>query len=119
MKITSSVFSDKFELCDAKGEVVKEVPFTINLTNTAQTVLQKRQELDAVNPDDIDAMGKAFQDLLTIIFGKEIADELVAFFQNDYLAMIAELAPVLTDYIFPVFHNYRKSALDAKKKVKK
>ena len=119
MKITSSVFSDKFELCNAKGEVVKEVPFTINLTNTAQTVLQKRQDLDAVNPDDVGAMGKAFQDLLIIIFGKEVTDELVDFFQNDYLAMITELAPVLTDHIFPVFHKYRKSALDAKKKVKK
>ena len=119
MKIQSSVFHDKLELCDATGEVVKEIPFTINLTSSVQAVLNKREELDAVDKNDVEAMGAAFQELLGIVFGKSIADELIAYYQNDYMAMIAEMAPVLTDYIFPVFYKYRKTTLDARKKIKK
>ena len=119
MKITSSVFSDKFELCNAKGELVKEIPFTVNITNVANLVTQKQHALADVDQNDVAAMGKAFIDLLTAIFGEKVTGELLDFYAEDYLVMITDIAPMLTANIFPVFDNYRKSIIAARKKVKK
>ena len=119
MKITSSVFSDKFELCNAKGELVKEIPFTVNITSVAALVTQKQHALADVDQNDVAAMGKEFIELLTAIFGEQVTSELLDYYAEDYLVMITDLAPMLTENIFPVFDNYRKSIIDAKKKVKK
>lgn len=120
MKIRSSVYSDKFELCDPRtGEVVKEVPFTVNVSSVVALVTRRQKELAEVDNNDPEAMGKSFIALLDAIFGEDVTRELADFFKNDYLVMIADLAPVLTDEIFPVFSRYRKAAIDARKKVKK
>lgn len=120
MKIKSSVFSDKFELCDPRtGEVVKEVPFTVNVFAVVNLVTHRQKEMAEVNQNDPEAMGKSFIALLDAIFGEDVTRELLDFFKNDYMVMITDLAPVLTDEIFPVFNRYRKAAIDARKKVKK
>lgn len=119
MKINSSIYQDKLELCNAKGEVEKEIPFTINVTATAMLVTQKQHALADVEQDDVTAMGKAFVDLLVAIFGEQVTNELLDYYAEDYLLMITDIAPVLTQNIFPVFDNYRKSVIAAHKKAKK
>lgn len=120
MKITSSVYTDKLELCDPKtGEVVKEIPFTINFTATFENVLQKRYEMSQISTDDPEAMGKSFIELLSAIFGEEVANSLLDYFKDDYLMMITDLAPYLTAEIFPVYERFTNRAAALRKKPKK
>ena len=119
MKIQSSVYRDKLELCDSNGELVKELPFTINVTALADSVHRKQQQLAKVGQSDLETMGHAFVELLEAIFGKSITDELLEYYQKDYLVMVTDLAPVLTQELFPLFDKYRKNAINARKKVKK
>ena len=119
MKLNSSIYRDKFELCDQNGEVVKEIPFVVNVTATAQLVTTKQREMTEVDQNDPAAMGKAFIELLEAIFGSEVVQELVDYYASDYMTMVIDLAPLLTENIFPVFNNYRRSAIEARKKVKK
>lgn len=120
MKITNSVLRDKFELCDPKtGEVVKELPFTVNITATIQAATRKQAEMAVVDSADPEAMGKAFVGLLEAIFGAEVTNGLLEYFEDDYMQMIVDLEPVLTDVIFPAFTQYRSKAIAAKKKVKR
>lgn len=119
MKIQSSVYRDTLELCDSNGELVKELPFTINVTALADTVHQKQRQLTKVDQSDMESMGRAFIELLEAIFGTPVTDELLDYYQKDYIVMITDLTPVLTQELFPLFDKYRKNAINARKKVKK
>ena len=119
MKIQSSIYRDKLELCDSNGELVKELPFTINITALADTVLHKQRQLTKVDQSDLEALGRSFIELLEAIFGKAITDELLDYYQKDYIVMITDLAPGLTQELLPLFDKHRKNAINARKKVKK
>lgn len=119
MKVTKSVYTDKFEFCDAQGNVIKTIPFTINITSTCTAVTKKQHELATVNEEDVEAVGKSFVELLMAIFGGQVTHELLDYYSDDYFALVADITPTLVDDIFPLFDQYRKHILAAKKKVKK
>lgn len=119
MKVTKSSYTDKFEFCDPQGNVVKVIPFNINITSTCAAVTKKQHELATVDAENAEAVGKSFVELLMAIFGGQVTHELLDYYSDDYFAMVADLTPLLVENIFPLFDQYRKNILAAKKKVKK
>lgn len=118
MKIQTSFIKDTIELTNNHGEIVKTLPFSINVTKLADEVQKKRIEI-AQHTDDYEATGRATVELFSLLFGADNTNELLDFYENDYTAMIADLAPYIVEYIFPSFDRMRENVIKAKKSLKR
>jgi hypothetical protein len=120
MKIQSSVIRDKFEFTDTDGNVIKEIPFTINATALNDSVAQARIKFaQASSENDPHAMTETCVMLYETIFGKAVTDELRAFYDNDILTLMVDTAPYLVDRVFPLFDRLRVNAINLRKKAKR
>ena len=112
MKIQTSLIKDSIELYQGET-LVKSVPFTFN----AQACLQQVQRLRA----DIikrNATGRAFWQLLCVVFGENVCKELDEWYEGDYMSMLADLGPILTDTIYPAVDRLTESIVQTRKRLK-
>ena len=119
MKIKSSIIRDTLELTDNHGEVVKTLPFTINVTKIAGEVQKKRIQLASTDPKDLEATGKTTVELFSLFFGEDNTKELLDFYENDYATMIADIVPYIVEYIIPSFDRVQENIIKAKKGLKR
>ena len=119
MKIKSSIIRDKLEITDATGEVVKEIPFVINTTRIADEVTRKRIALSKIDKTNSEALGRAVVDLIYTLFGEDTANEIFTYYDGDHIAMMADLSPVISEVIYPVFDSLRRKMVDTIKKTKR
>lgn len=118
MKIQTSVIKDTLELTNNHGEIVKTLPFSINVTKLASEVQKKRLEL-AQHTDDLEATGRTTVELFALLFGADNTNELLDFYENDYATMIADIVPYVVEYIMPSFDRLRENVIKAKKSLKR
>lgn len=120
MKIESSLIRDKFEFTDHEGNILKEVPFTINITEAADRLTSARDELAKVAASDNTAdLKSSAARLFECIFGPAVAGEILDYYADDSSAMMIDLAPYLLDRVFPQIDKVRETALEMKKRVKR
>ena len=119
MDIKTSVIRDSLNLIDPRSNnKIITIPYEINITNIVNNVTQKQKALAMTDENDHVAMGKSFCDLVEAIFGQNVVKKLLDFYKDNYIAMVADLTPVLMEEIFPLFDEYRKLFIDSKKKMK-
>lgn len=118
MKIQSSLIKDTIELY--QGNVLqKSIPFTFNATASLQAVQRKRAELikkhDAA---DLEGTGRTFFELLGIIFGQDVVAELDDWYKGDYMTMLNDIGPILTDVIYPTIDAMTENLVKTRKRMK-
>ena len=118
MKVISSIIEEVIEIVDAQGNDLKLIPFKVNLTRAGSAIQQKRIEL-ANASDDIEKAGIAFCNLLEVVFGKDALNELVDYYGDDYTSMVTDIAPILTDVIFPALDAQREKLVESRKRAKR
>lgn len=120
MKIVSSLISDKIEIVDAGGNTLKEFPYQVNAAKVADEVAAKRREIAALTESkDENGIQKATVELFNAIFGTDTTNGLLEFYHNDYLTMMADIAPIVIENIFPVFDALREKAVALRKRAKR
>lgn len=114
----SETFSDKLELKDAAGE---SLVLDIRLGITLQTAkeyralqmrlldLQKRAADEPGNPETIEQTGRAVADLLALLFGAENLEKMAAFYDGDFVTMLADVFPYIREVIAPKFCSLAKA----------
>lgn len=119
MKITSSIIRDKFEFCDAQGNLIKEIPYTVNVSRVADEVTKRRLELlKAQQAQDFEQIGAAVILLFNAIFGAETTQELFDFCDGDYVVLMNDTLPVVATQILPAIDAARKQMVEVKKLIK-
>ena len=121
VKIQSSVLRGVFELSDAAGNNEKRIPYNINLTKVnIQQLDLMRQELSIAHKDnDLERMGRIVSELFEEVLGEETVSELADYYQGDFIAMLADLAPFITDEVFPALDRTNKKLAAGHKGVKR
>lgn len=121
VKIQSSVLRGVFELSDAAGNNEKRIPYNINLTKVnIQQLDLMRQELSIAHKDnDLERMGRIVSELFEEVLGEETVAELADYYQGDFVAMLADLAPFITDEVFPALDRTNKKLAAGHKGVKR
>lgn len=119
MKIQTAIIKDSIDLY--KGdELVKSVPFKFNALTSMRKVQHLRNEVMNKNlTGDLEATGKAFWDLLCIIFGEDACLELDDWYDGDYLTMMGDIAPILTDVIYPAVDRLSDEVVQMSKRGKR
>lgn len=114
----SEAFSDRLELKDAAGE---SLVLDIRLGITPQTAreyrvlqirlldLQKRAADKPGDPDTIEQTGRAVADLLALLFGAENLEKMAAFYDGDFVTMLADVFPYIREVIAPRLASLAKA----------
>ena len=119
MKIYRPIIEDTLELCNADGEVVKEIPFVINVNQMYKTLVAKYAQLAAqvsVPEEDKEKTMEIVKDLCLSAFGKEVISETLDFFQDEESAY-ASLVSCYVEKIYPLMIRLRAETLEQKKKM--
>lgn len=118
MKIVSSVIAETIEIENEKGEIVKEIPFRLNISELGGKIAKKRLELANTDKADVEAVGKVFCELLEATFGETVLNELVDYYGTDYTAMVTDLVPIYTELVFPALDKQRDRLINSRKRIK-
>lgn len=119
MKITSSIIRDSFEFCDAQGNLIKEIPYVVNISRVADEVTKRRLELlKAQQAKDFEQIGAAVILLFNAIFGEDVTKELLEVCAGDYVALMNDTLPVVATQILPAVDQARKQMVEMKKLIK-
>lgn len=122
----SAKITETLELCGDNGEVVKSLPITVDVEAiagelrrrlTAVTTAEKLLK-QAVGRKDYDAAyelyGQTVTDVFSACFGKENTEEIVDFYDGNFVEMSLALVPFIYDVILPAANDVirqRKAAL--------
>lgn len=120
MKVQTSIFEDDLELVNPKtGEVERSIHFRLNLAAMYDKIAVKKEELAAVNPENVEQLGQKTIELFDLIFGEDAISDILDYYRQDYIAMIGDLTTPICDVIYPALDQYRARLMDAKKRVKR
>lgn len=119
MKVQTTLIRDVVEIVNAKGETIKTWPYTFNVSTGFKRVQELRAEMMKQNQaKDLEAVGRAVFELMAAVFGDDNAADMVKFYENDYMTMLNDLAPVLLDEIYPAVDRYVDNMLQLRKRTK-
>ena len=105
-----SKIKERLELCDESGEVVLPIDVEINVDDmagriaAAQQTLYMAQALIEKEPQSEkaqEAFGTAVIAMFAVIFGKDNADKIVAFYDGRYSEMLLDVFPFINEVIMP------------------
>lgn len=121
MKIYRPIIEDSLELCNADGEVVKEIPFTINVNQMYKTLTAKYAKLSAQvsipeAAEDKEKVMEVVKDLCLSAFGESVVSDTLDFFQDEESAY-ASLISCYVEKIYPLMIRLRNETLKEKKKL--
>lgn len=118
MKIQTTLIKDSIDLYQGET-LVKSVPFTFNAQECLQQVQHLRAEILNKNASgDVEGVGTAFWRLLCVVFGENVCAELNEWYQGDYMTMLADLGPVLTEVIYPAVDKLTDTIVQTRKRMK-
>lgn len=118
MKIQTSLIKDSIELYQGET-LVKSVPFTFNAQACLQQVQRLRADIIKRNATgDAEGTGRAFWQLLCVVFGENVCKELDEWYEGDYMSMLADLGPILTDTIYPAVDRLTERIVQTRKRLK-
>ena len=118
MKIQSSIIRDTIELTDANGDILKSIPFTVNCTQVWKKANIIRAEISKIESNDIDHFGELAEQLFRVIFGDAVTDELIQFYDGDFVCIVTDCAVILNDLVYPAFNRIAEQNLNARKAMK-
>lgn len=120
MKIESSIVEDNIEIVNSKDETVLNIPFRINLTASYERVNKARYDFKVVSQtEDVNAIGEAVIALFVAVFGEDITEQIINYYQKDYITMLTDMTPYFSEVIYPALENYREKTLAAHKRAKR
>lgn len=105
-----SRIKERLELCDESGAIVLPIDVEINVDDmagritAAQQTLGMAQALVNKEPQSAkaqEAFGAAVIALFAVIFGKDNADKIIAFYDGRYTEMLVDVFPFINDVIMP------------------
>lgn len=118
MKIQTTLIKDSIDLYQGET-LVKSVPFTFNAQHCLQQVQRLRAEIIKTNAaGDPEGTGKAFWKLLCVVFGEDVCNQLDEWYAGDYLTMLGDLGPLLTDVIYPAVDRLTDTLVQTRKRMK-
>ncbi len=115
----SSVLTEDIELINKNNEVEKVLHIEFNADrmarefNTARNgIIRAQKEVnEGKAADAYTAFGKAAIEMFKVVFGEENTLAILEFYENNYVEMVSELMPFITDVAAPAVQQ----AVDAKK----
>lgn len=117
MKIYRPMIEDSLELCNADGELIKEVPFKINVNEMYKILTAKWGKVSAqASVDDKDKMMEVTKDLCNTAFGKDVIKEVLDFFGDDESAY-ASLLACYVEKVYPLMIRLRMENIEQRKKL--
>ena len=114
----SETFADQLELKDAAGQSLvldaklNVTPALVKEYRALQVRLLELQKQAAGKPGDPDVLeqiGRAVSDVLTLLFGEENIRKMTAFYDGDFVTMLADIFPYIQNVIVPRFSKLAKS----------
>ena len=118
MTIQTSLIKDSIELYQGET-LVKSVPFTFNAQACLQQVQHLRAEILNHNAQgNVEGVGNAFWRLLCVVFGETVCNELNEWYQGDYMTMLADIGPILTEIIYPAVDKLTDTIVQTRKRMK-
>lgn len=115
---------EEFELVDENDKVVECLKVDLSAPGLTEKIRQKyvalvnvQQEVQGINAGDntqeevmkaCTLLGTAVVDLIEAVFGREDAEKIVAFYENGYSEMVAEVLPFISDVVLPRMNEIRK-----------
>ena len=116
MKLYRPIIEDKLELCNADGELVKEIPFRINVNESYKKLTAKWGQLSAqVNTDDIERTMTIVKDLCLMAFGESVVQEALEFFGDEYFCL-SSLLNCYTEKVYPMMIRLRAENIEQMRK---
>lgn len=121
VKIQTSVIRGVFELSDAAGNNEKKIPYSISLSkiNLRQIDALQAELANAHKDNDLERLGKIVMELFAAILGENTVAELVDYYQEDYVSLLADLSPFLSDEVFPALDRINKKLVNEHKRGKR
>ena len=116
MRIQSSIIRETLEIEDHTGKVIREIPFVVDVAAVGDKIMRKRIAIS--KEKDVESTGKAFLELLELIFGKQTTNELLSLYGDNYTALVIDLTPVLVDFVYPAIDKQREKVVEMRKRVK-
>lgn len=115
----SAVLKEDIELINKNNEVEKVIHVEFNADamarefNTARNgIIRAQREVSKGEVSDkYTSFGEAVIEIFRVVFGEENTREIIEFYENNYLEMVSELMPFITDVAAPAVQQ----AVDAKK----
>ena len=118
MRVQTTLIKDSIDLYQGE-ELVKSIPFTFNAQSCLQKVQRLRADMLKKNADgNIEGVGQAFWELLCVVFGEGVCNELNEWYDGDYLTMLADVGPILTDLVYPAVDRLTENIVKTHKRVK-
>lgn len=127
-----SRINERLELCDESGAVVLPIDVEINVDDiagkltAAQQTLGMAQALINKEPKSAEAQeafGAAVIALFAVIFGKDNADKIIAFYDGRYTEMMLDVFPFINEAIMPKIkaasEERKRQLLDAARATKR
>ena len=121
MKIYRPIIEDSLELCNADGEVVKEIFFTINVNEMYKELIAKYGKLSAqINTEggaeDKEMTLALVKDLCLSAYGEDVVAQTLDFFKDEESAL-ASLISCYVEKIYPLMIRLRMENLEQRKKM--
>lgn len=115
----SAVLIEDIELINKNNEVEKVIHVKFNADRMAREFNEARNGIiraqAEVKKGDVSdrytTFGEAVIEIFRVVFGEENTREIIEFYENNYLEMVSELMPFITDVAAPAVQQ----AVDAKK----
>lgn len=116
----SAVLTEDIELINKNNEVEKVLHVEFDADrfarefNTAKNgIIRAENEIKkGNNTDSYAAFGNAAVEMFKVVFGERNTLEILEFYEDNYIEMISELMPFITDVVTPAVQQ----AVDTKKK---
>ncbi len=118
--------TDKLELCDKDGNVVKTLDIYIDVDAVAgelrrrlANIMTAEKQLKNARRENyaelLSLYGQTVTDIFCVCFGKENTEAITEFFEGNYIEMSAKLTPYIYEFILPAVN----AALTERKKTMK
>lgn len=101
--------SEDIELIGKDGQVAKVIHVEFNPEKLARSFNSARNDIIRAQLDmkkgstgkKLEAFGSAIIKMFKVVFGEENTDELIEFFENNYVEMTEQIMPFITDVAAP------------------
>lgn len=117
------VYEEDFQLLDEKGEVQHTFKVSLDADSIVRKLSEQHTELvqccqkmqQVKNENALEVVGKAVDNILETVFGKEDAGTILDFYRHRYIEICQEVMPFVTEVVIP---EVRKISQANKKLVK-
>ena len=119
MQVQSSIIDETIEIVDKNGNTLRSIPFRLDMAAMVKDITELRLKLGNMDKSDLEGVGKTTIDLFKAVLGEEAMAQVLDFYGDNYLALVTDLTPLMTDEVFPAIDDFREKLIANRKRLKK